>query len=70
MEKFFELIEISATGINQANRLKNAIQRIASKLSPEDILSIDQAMQKDAQIIPKVLKVANNPIVKRLFSSL
>ncbi len=70
MEKFYELIEISARDASQADRLKNAIQRIASKLSPEDILAIDQAMQKDPQIIPKVLKVANNPIVKRLFSSI
>ena len=70
MEKYYELIEIAAKDAKEAHQMKNAIQRIASRLSPEDILSIDQAMHKDALIIPKVLKVAGNPLVKRLFSSL
>ena len=63
-----ELIEINAASIGEGIRVAQAIQRIVNKLSNDDLLAIDDAMRKDPNIIPKVLKVAGNPLVKGLFN--
>ncbi len=65
-----ELIEFSVSNAEQGLKVARAVQRIVKKLSANNLLEIDAAMQKDPQIIPKVLRIAENPVVRRLFQSM
>jgi HD-like signal output (HDOD) protein len=65
-----ELIEFEARTPEESARVSRAVQRIVRKLSNENLLAIDEAMQHDPQIIPKVLRIANNPLVKSLFNKM
>ncbi len=68
--KYPELIEFDVVDATEGMKVGQALQRIVRRLDIKTILEIDAAMQKDPQIIPKVLKAANHPIVKNLFKSL
>lgn len=65
-----ELIEFETSSQAEGMRVSQAVQRIVRKLSNENLLAIDEAMQRDPQIIPKVLRIANNPLVKSLFNKM
>ena len=67
---FQHRIEITVNAISEkeANESAEAIKVIASAISAKDIIWVAEKIQEDPSVIRKVIDIANNPFVQRLFT--
>lgn len=67
---FQHKIEITVNAISEkeATETGEAIKVIASAISARDIIWVAVKIKEDPSVIRKVIEVANNPFVQKLFT--
>lgn len=66
MEHSYNFI-ISAKTREEADRIATALNVIYKNIKNENLIEIAEMIIKDPQVVNKAIKVANNPMVKRLY---
>lgn len=64
---FQKTFNIEASSQEEANNIAKALSTIYTKVPNAHLLTIAVEIEKDPKVIGKVLKIANNPLVKKLW---
>ena len=67
MPKYIIKIEIEAADTNEVQVIGKALTTIYKKVSKDDLITIAGYIEKDPNVIGKVKKIAENPLVKGMF---
>jgi hypothetical protein len=51
----------------EADQIAKALNVLYTNINNEDLLMVAEKIKEDPQVIRKVVKIANNPLVKRLW---
>lgn len=61
------LFQIEAASQHEADEIAKALHIIYVHVNRNDLVAIANAIQKEPGIINKVVRVSNNPLVRKLF---
>ncbi|MCB0397953.1 MAG: hypothetical protein KDC05_06285 [Bacteroidales bacterium] len=59
--------KISGKTKEEADQLAKALHVIYTSIKNEDLIWVSEKIKEDPKVINKVVKIANNPLVKRLW---
>jgi len=67
---FQHKIEITVNAISEqeAKQVSEALKVIATSISGKDIIWVSGKIKEDPSVIRKVIDIANNPFVQRMFT--
>lgn len=60
-------LKIQAKDDSEKKAIGNALLTVYKHLNTDDLVHIASEIQKDPSVIRKVRKIANNPLVKKLY---
>lgn len=59
--------KISGQTKQEADRIARALNVVYTNIKNEDLIMVAEKIKEDPMVIKKVIKIANNPLVKRLW---
>lgn len=59
--------KISGNTKEEADQLAKALHVVYTSIKNEDLIWVSEKIKEDPKLINKVVKIANNPLVKRLW---
>jgi len=59
--------KISGETKEQADQIARALHVVYTHVKNEDLILVAEKIKEDPNVIKKVIKIANNPLVKRLW---
>lgn len=62
--------EITAESPDRTDQVANALSTIYRKVPMDDIIWVAKEIKKDPTVITRVVKVANNKVVKGIFNKM
>jgi hypothetical protein len=65
--EFTYTFKISGNTKEEADQLAKAHHVVYTSIKNEDLIWVSEKIKEDPKVINKVVKIANNPLVKRLW---
>ena len=59
--------KISGNTKNEAHKIARALHVVYTNIKNEDLVMVADKIKEDPNVIKKVVKIANNPLVKKLW---
>lgn len=67
MKQYDIKIRISTNDVDEVKRIATALDTIYKYISTEDLIAVAGYIKNDPNVIKKVKRIAENPIVKGMF---
>jgi len=64
--EFTYTFKISGNTKEEADQMAKALHVVYTSIKNEDLIWVSQKIKEDPKVINKVVKIANNPLVKKL----
>jgi hypothetical protein len=65
--EFTYTFKISGKTKEEADQIAKALHVVYTHVKNEDLIMVAEKIKEDPNVIKKVVKIANNPLVKRLW---
>jgi len=65
--EFSYTFKISGESKENADQIAKALHVVYTNIKNEDLIWVSEKIKEDPKVINKVVKIANNPLVKRLW---